>query len=262
MADINETPTADTPAPVPVASAPPTPKPGGNFWKRELNGATFLSLEHVLHMVLVVVVAGLVAAGMTTAFSMWTSSSAAGSASYLPGLNASFISAQAAVGIVAALLVSVPMLVVLDRRTRAEWLKRSGYSGRVAYKVPVYAALGTLLAGKAVAYVTMVSVVLSSLLMVGAPQATDIGMMYLTQFVPALLSALVFGAAAFYVFKLAKGRDAGRQFSMGAVFVSLALVVALLITAFNVLRATPPAPSPDDYFKDFDNSQLEDLFNY
>jgi hypothetical protein len=251
------------PAPAPVVA----PSASGMFLKREMNGASFLSLEHVAHMVLVVVVAALVAGGLTLGLSLWTGAPMAGGSYSLLLSESAMQSAAAmgAVGIVAALLVLAPLLMVLDRRTRAEWMKRHGYSGRVAYKVPVYTALGVLVAAKLMAVIAMVGVVLTSLVSIGVPNA-GIGSMYLTQFVPAAITAVVFGLAAWYVFKLAKGRDMGRQFSLLMVFAAGVLSLALLITAVSVMHSnkneslTPyPYTMPNNSNS---NRSLEDLFNY
>ena len=263
MAESNE-PTGQAPV---VAPAPAVmPSAGGLFLKRELNGASFLSLEHVGHMVLVVVVAALVAMGIDTAISIWTGSPAMsmmGSLSTILGdSGAAQIEALSSISIVAALLVLVPLLVVLDRRTRAEWMKRRGYSGRLAYKVPVYTALGVLIAAKLTAVIVMVGVVLSSLVQIGVPNF-QVGELYLTQFVPALVAALVFGVAAWYVFKLAKGRDMGKQFAMLMAVLGTALVISLLITAVSVLHSKAATNTQPNYMQNFNSSKsLEDLFNY
>jgi hypothetical protein len=82
----------------------------------------------------------------------------------------------------------------------------------------------------------MVSVVLQSLAYLGVRDAPDIGLLYMTQFVPALVAAVIFAGVGWYVFKLAKGTDMGDRFSNMLVVVTLAVVIALLITAFVVLH--------------------------
>ncbi|HSE61447.1 MAG TPA: hypothetical protein VLA88_04100 [Candidatus Saccharimonadales bacterium] len=248
-----------------------TASDGSSFFRRQLHGATFLSLEHFLHMGLVVVVAGLLAMGLTAAISMWTGGQAVGqllfkdSASSLPssiGSGLSSLEAMSALGIVAGLLVLVPLLMVLDRRTGAEWLKRPGYSKRLAYKLPIYGALAALVAAKVAAVIAMLGVVLQSIALIGVT-GEDIGAMYLTEFVPALVAALVFGAAAWYVLKLAKGRDLGKAFSSLVAAIGLVLAVALFITAYLALHNAPRdtymnplSPTPGD------SRNLEDIFKY
>jgi hypothetical protein len=259
MPDEKQSMDSHMPAPTPMVM----PSSGGLFLKRELNGASFLSLEHLGHMLLVVVVAALVVMGIASAISMWTGSSLISMPTFrgLLDLEPVTLEALASISIVASLMVLVPLLVVLDRRTRAEWMKRRGYSGRLAYKIPVYMALGLLITAKLMADIVMVGVVVSSLVQIGVTNSM-IGTMYLTQFVPAFIAAVVFGLAAWYVFKLAKGRDMGKQFSALMAVLSTALVVALLITAVTVLHANNPSsnmPGYDDYGN---GKSLQDFFKY
>jgi hypothetical protein len=211
------------------------------FIKRELNGATFLTLEHIAHMALVVVVSGLIVSGLGAAFSLWfgaggMSQALLGDASLLlGGMGGKTLEATMALGVVAALLVLVPALVILDRRTRAEWHKRPGYAGRLAYKVPVYGALAVLAAILIVLKIQLVYVIISSLAFIGV-QGAQIGDMYLHSFIPTLIAYAVFGAAAWYVFNLAKGRDNGRLFSLAKAVGGGVLAVALFITALVALH--------------------------
>lgn len=257
----------------------PTTTSGSSFLKRELNGATFLSLEHALHMVLVVVVAALLSAAVVTAISLWTASSgvlsAFGTFPMIGGSAAKYVEATMSISLVAALVVLVPALLVLDRRTRAEWLKRPAYTARAAYKVPVYLALGVLVALKVAAVIQMVTVVLNSLAVIGV-NGYAVGDMYLYQFLPAAVAAVIFGAAAWYVFKLAKGRDNGKMFSMLVAVVSAILVIALFITAVVTLRnntgggVEPMRTTPPSFYDDYNTNggsssstkDLQDLFRY
>jgi divalent metal cation (Fe/Co/Zn/Cd) transporter len=220
------------------------------FIKRELNGATFLTLEHIGHMALVVIVSGLVLSGIMSALSMWFGT--AGMSSALMGgarlgVASSAVEGALSLGVVAALLVLVPLLVILDRRTRAEWNKRPGFAGRLAYKVPVYSALAVLAAAVVACKIQMLYVILSSLAFIGVSGA-PIGSLYVDHFVPALLGAIVFGAAGWYLFTLAKGRDHGRTFSMAAAVLAGAVSIALFITTLVVLH---------DGTKSFSNPSVE-----
>lgn len=243
---------------------------GESFVHRELNGATFLTLEHVGHMALAVIVPLLILAGIMSALSLWTG---------VPGLSAGLFSgvttetaslkvleATMALGVVAALLVLAPALMVLDRRTRAEWRKRPGYAGRLAYKVPVYTALALLGVLAVGTVVEMVYVVIASLVFVGVANA-PIGTMYLDTFLPALIAFVVVAAAAWYVFNLAKGRDYGRKFSLGAVALSVVAIVALFITSLVVLHGSDSSfpstnPNTDPYSGSGSSSKYyQDLLN-
>jgi len=229
--------------------APAAPATGGNaFIKRELNGSTFLTLEHIGHMALVVIIPMLILMGLYSAFSMWTGSAGIASAvlSTSPLVAASgfkMVEAVVALFVVAALLVLVPTLVILDRRTRAEWHKRAGYASRLAYKVPLYTAIGVLVASMVVVKIELIYIILTSLAFIGVPGSL-IGSMYLQGFLPLILVQVVLAAATWYLFKLAKGQDNGRMFSMIAAGVSLITVVALFITSLTVLHSTSNVVQP------------------
>lgn len=227
-----------------------------SFIKRELSGTTFLTLEHIAHMALVVIVPGLIIAGLFMALSLW-SGAVAGvdmltSVAYmLSGLSANFGAAQAAVAVsvVAALVVLVPTLVILDRRTRAEWQKRAGYAGRLAYKAPVYTALGVILTIMACLKIEAIQVILMSLAYVGV-QGAPYGSMYFGVFLPAVIALFIYALAGLYVFKLAKGQDYGRRFSLVTAGIAIVVATALFITSIVVLHdkrnqpIDPAAPLP------------------
>jgi hypothetical protein len=107
-------------------------------------------------------------------------------------------------------------------------------------------------------------IILTSLAYIGVSGA-PIADMYVGNFIPALLGMFVFGAAGWYVFNLAKGRDYGRKFSMATAATGVVVVVALFITSLVVLhdgsrslnpgRASdsPTMPMPgydEDYYQD------------
>ena len=253
-----------------ATSAPVAPESNGkSFIKRELNGATFLTLEHIGHMALVVVVSGLILSGICSALSMWfgtngmASTMFLGSAGVLGGAGLQALESSLSLGIVAALVVLVPALVILDRRTRAEWNKRRGFAGRLAYKVPVYGALAVLGILLVASKIQALYVIIASLAYVGVP-GVPIADMYVGNFIPAVLGMAVFGGTLWYVFNLAKGRDYGRKFSMLAAVVGVVVAVALFITSLVVMHDgtkdfTPShidssmqqAPSYDeDYYRD------------
>lgn len=249
--------------------APAVASAGGNlFIKRMLSGATFLTLEHVGHMILVVLVPILILAGLETVFSMWTGStglatSVVGMASPITlAMGTRAFEATTAVAIVAALLVLTPLLLILDRRTRAEWHKRPGYAGRLAYKAPLYSALGVLGAMMIGAKIELLFVILASLAFIGVP-GMSIGALYLGDFLPTLLALCVFAAAAWYLFKLAKGSDYGRTFSLAVSMVSVVTILALFITSLVLLHSSAsvmPNVRTDPASPSSDSQSYEDLF--
>jgi hypothetical protein len=129
-----------------------TPKPTGPaitsaFVRRHLNKPTFLTLEHASYMALVVIVPGIIALALIAAISMWTGSAAeATGVSALLDSGMRYLTAVWSTGLIAALVVLAPLLIILERRTRTGWATRPGYTNRLAYKLPVYVALGILAA--------------------------------------------------------------------------------------------------------------------
>lgn len=225
----------------PVAQAPQTPSAAaGNYFKKMTRGAEFLSLEHAGHMALTFVLCIFIIAGTLSAFSMWTGS--IGIASVIGGLYQPYFgsglkAAEALLALMVVVVLAIAPLVyiALDRRTRASWQKRSGYVGRLAYKLPLYVILGLVALGVIICAAHMVYAVVASLALIGVQNA-PIGTLYLSVFLPSAIAAIVFGFAFWYLCNLARGRDNGRRYSTAVAIVSGALALALLITAIVVLH--------------------------
>jgi len=203
--------------------------------ERQLSGATFLTLEHVGYFILVTLMPGLLVFGALVALGMWAHSNndVIISITTLIGPQSTAPDMAGAMFLVAALLVLAPLLYCLRRRLAAEYRKRPGYTGRVAYKLPIYSSLAVLITLKIVMVVSMLYVFLTSLASIGI-RGADIGGMYLNQFLPALLGAVVFGASAWYVLQFAKGRDMSRRFVSAILLLSAAMVVALFVTTLTI----------------------------
>ena len=76
------------------------------------------------------------------------------------------------------------------------------------------------------------------------------------------MAAVVFGGAAWYVFKLAKGQDMGRMFSGLVAVVGVLLAIALFITAYLVLHAPANNNTYDLPFQSSPSKNFEDIFRY
>ena len=212
---------------------------------RQLNGTTFLSLEHWSYMVLVVLVPVLLLVAFDAALALWTNRPTEFLALAMPsitGMHSANVDVTMATGTAASLLVLAPLLFVLRRRTQAEMIKRPTFKDRLAYKLPIYSTLSLLAVLKTVAFITLVAVVLQSLTQIGV-QGADVGALYTEQFLPALVALAVFGATSWYVFKLAKGRDWGNQYAFVITWVSALMVVTLFTTA---MMATHNQKNDDD----------------
>lgn len=216
------------------ASSVSTDNTNTNLLSRVMGSADFLTLEHVGYFVLVVLIPAILLSGFSNAVALW-SSIGSGSSSSLDMLISGLMASNTTMAIMtcAALVVLVPLMFVLRRRVSAEYAKRSGYTERVAYKLPVYAALGVLAALAVGSFVGMMNVFLNSLVNIGV-SGVNIGNMYINQFLPALLSFVVFGASAWYVMLFAKGKDMSKVFIGLSGLLSGALVIALFITAMTI----------------------------
>lgn len=228
---------------------------------RQLSGTSFLTLEHIGYFVLVVLMPSLLLLGASTALQMWRNggNSAASDTTFLSYTVQpimSYVDTSLAIALTAGFLVLTPLMFLLRRRTAAEYAKRPGYTNRVAYKLPVYTALALLAAQTVGAVVSMLGVFLNSLVNIGVKNA-DIGGMYTSQFLPALLAFAVFGMAAWYVMWFAKGKDASKAFVGGVALLASIMTIALFVTVLTLNHDTkavePAQPQPyqidEDYFR-------------
>lgn len=102
----------------------------------------------------------------------------------------------------------------------------------------------------------LISILLSSLLLIGT--STDIGALYVGQFLPALISAAVVGFVGFCAFSILKGKNYSALMSIVLASLAGALLLATLITvpikAHSVTSSS--STSPYDYTK-----YLQDLYD-
>ncbi len=218
---------------------------------RQWSGTSFLTLEHVAYFVLVVLMPVFLLSGASIAMNLWQGgSSSGGGAAYdvltypvepiLRSVDTTF-----SVTLTAAFVVLAPLMYCIRRRIAAEYVKRPGYSSRVAYKLPVYTALGILTALTVASFVTMLGVFLNSLANIGVSGA-DIGQMYTSQFLPALVAFAVFSMAAWYTMWFAKGKDSSRIFVGVITLLAGVMAITLFVTTLTInhqSKSTNPSPS-------------------
>ncbi len=114
--------------------------------------------------------------------------------------------------------------------------------------------LFAVLATAFVVYVAqLLSVLISSLLLIGT--STDIGGLYLNQFLPSLLGAAVVGVMGFSAFKIMKGRNLSGLMTIVLLSLAGALLIATLITVPIKAHSSTVTPSSSDF--DYSN-----YFNY
>jgi len=219
---------------------------------RQLNGTSFLTLEHVGYFVLVVLMPVLLLTGATIAMQLWQSKDSSGGTImpmlYNIGAAVQYIDTNAAMMLTSGLIVLAPLMYCLRRRISAEYAKRPGYTNRVGYKLPVYTALGLLAAAAVGSFGTMLGVFLNSLANIGVSGA-DIGQMYTQQFLPALLAFAVFGMAAWYTMWFAKGKDTSRVFVNVIGLLAAIMAITLFVTTLTLNHETKsntvqPQPYP------------------
>ena len=226
---------------------------------RQLNGTSFLTLEHVGYFMLVVLLPVLLLTGASTALQLWQSGSGNGSSgstflplSYTIEPIMRYVDTTVAIALCGAYLVLAPLMYTLRRRTAAEYAKRPGYVNRVAYKLPVYSALAVMAAFTTGAFVSMMGIFLNSLANIGV-KGVDIGAMYTGQFLPALMAFAVFGVATWYVALFAKGKDLSKLFVGAVGLLAAVLTIALFVTTLtlnhdskNTIEPVQPQPYPYD----------------
>lgn len=226
--------------------------------RRRLRGTTFLSLEHALKAVLMVVVVTLLGVSIVLALQLWTGAASGTSFVRVNGSAAELI-AGTAMTLAAALIVLVPALIVLELRTRAEYQKRPDFRLRLAYRIPLYAAFAAVLTLTGLSLIQLLAAFLTSLTLLGAAGA-NIGAIYLGQFLPALLTLALYGAAAVYLFQILRGKDRGAIFGLAVVTLSVVMVLALFITSVVLTHQSTAGTAPgsngsvDDFFREY-NSQ-------
>jgi hypothetical protein len=223
---------------------------------RQLRGTTFLGLEHALKAALLVVVTMLLVSAVGLAFQMWTGQADDSTLSLL-GLPGAGVIAGTAMTIAAGLLVFVPALIILELRTSAEYRVRSQFGTRLAYKLPLYAAFAVLLGLLAVAAIQLLASFLTSLTLLGVDGA-NIGAMYLSQFVPALLAMGLYAVAAWYVLQVLKGKNGGAGFVLSAAVLASMMVLALFITSIVFVHSSTASQHQDsgtveDFFRDYNS---------
>ena len=226
-----------------MALSTSTKKDESSFTARFLRGTTFLTFEHSYYFALVAFVPVLLLIGAAYAVGMWTGKyDLPHTLMWPPEMNTIRVETAGVGIIVAALFVLVAKMSVFRRRLAAEYVKRTGYKNRVAYKLPVYSALAILVTLSMASFIVMLGVGINSLLSLGQ-SGTAIGDMYTRDFVPALMGFAVFSASAGYVLWFAKGKDCSRLFVLSMNVLAAIVIAALLATAITINRdGTKPSP--------------------
>ena len=132
---------------------------------------------------------------------------------------------------VLATLFAVVALITFGRVSRAI-SDRDNYTSRTAYKVVTYGAFGALIIPAIVLVAKIITVLISSLLFIGAGSADRVyGALYLAEFVPYLLALGVIGVTLWMLKGIISGRNTSKAMSLILLGATGAVLVAGAITA-------------------------------
>jgi len=226
--------TASTPEvvqPVQDADVPPVPQyasqPTAYYPQATVDPnrgkAKWLTFEYLLAMVSTVVSALLFAQVLVALFGAWvkangatttTSTSIGGWLADILSINMVTPGTGIVMAGVLATLFAVVALITFGRVSRAI-SDRDNYTSRTAYKVVTYGAFGALIIPAIVLVAKIITVLISSLLFIGAGSADRVyGALYLAEFVPYLLALGVIGVTLWMLKGIISGRNTSKAMSL------------------------------------------------
>ena len=194
---------------------------------RAASKAKWLTFEYALAMVSVTLATLLTTALVSLLFGLWSSKSASLVGSLFGG---SAVANVLTFGIL-TVVFSVLAFVLFGRVTRAVADDRSGYTGRLAYKLTTYGSLFVLVLAALPLVASLLSVLISSLLLIGVSDAGSVySSLYLGNFLPSLVSLALLAVVIFFIGKIISGFNKSRILSLVLIGVTVVVAVALAIT--------------------------------
>ena len=195
---------------------------------RAVSQAKWLTFEYALAMVSVTFAAITSIVLMPMLFGMWSAKDAV---SFGLSLSGGSITANIlAVGIL-AVLFSVLAFVLFGRVTRTIAADRSGYTGRLAYKLTTYGSLFMIVLAALPLVANLISVLISSLLLIGVSDAGSVyTALYLGNFLPSLVCLAVLAVVIFFIGKIINGYNKSRPLAITLIAITGVVAVALAIT--------------------------------
>lgn len=181
-------------------------------------------------------------------FSLWTDK-----ASGLFELSGGYMSV-----VLLAVLASVFSVgaLVLYRWVTKGVAKQPEYVKTSAYNFITNAFFATIALALVVVVAELVALLISSLLLIGT--STDIGALYVGQFLPAFITAALLGFVGFCAFNILKGKNLSSLMTIVLVSFAGALLIATLITV--PIKAHTSSRSSTTTPYDYSN-YLQDLYN-
>lgn len=193
--------------------------------------AKLLTLEYALAMASTVVSAFLLINVITSVIGLW-SDTTSGAIRTVGGFLAPTM-VTAGTGIVAASVFTVVLAVlacVLFSRVSKAVSDREGYTSRTAYKLVTYGGLAALIIPAVDLIARLVSILISSLLFIGAAGGEVYKSLYLSEFLPYVLALAVVVATSYFIYQIIQGRNKSKIMSLVLIAVSVVVLLTGAIT--------------------------------
>lgn len=201
----------------------------------------FLTLEFIVSLGSIVVAVVCLDAAIKALFTLWNGATVELGVPFgwLLPVSGGYVGAVWA-GFAAVVFVLLGMFFA--RRVNASLSARPAFRGRVAYKLALYVALTVLAAVLLGAVLTLFTVIITSLLLIGSE--SSIGSLYVKVFLPTLVMIAIAGYASYVTYRTAKGR--GDLAGLYTLLLALSTVV-LLGLIITVAVRSHDAYSANDY---------------
>ena len=169
--------------------------------------AKLLTLEYALAMASAVISTFLLINVITSVVGLWSDATSVASRTVGGFLAPTMVTAGT--GIVAASVFTVILAVlacVLFSRVSKAVPDREGYTNRTAYKLVTYGGLATLIIPAVDLIARLVSILVSSLLFIGAAGGEVYKSLYLSEFLPYALALAVVVVTSYFIYQIIQGQ--------------------------------------------------------
>lgn len=193
--------------------------------------AKLLTLEYALAMASVVISAFLLINVITSVVGLWSGATSVASQTVGGFLAPTMVTAGT--GIVAASVFTVVLAVlacVLFSRVSKAVPDREGYTNRTAYKLVTYGGLAALIIPAVDLIARLVSILVSSLLFIGAAGGEVYKSLYLSEFLPYALALAVVVVTSYFIYQIIQGRNKSKIMSLVLIAVSVVVLLTGAIT--------------------------------
>lgn len=193
--------------------------------------AKLLTLEYALAMASAVISAFLLINVITSVVGLWSGATSVASQTVGGFLAPTMVTAGT--GIVAASVFTVVLAVlacVLFSRVSKAVPDREGYTNRTAYKLVTYGGLAALIIPAVDLIARLVSILVSSLLFIGAAGGEVYKSLYLSEFLPYALALAVIVVTSYFIYQIIQGRNKSKIMSLVLIAVSVVVLLTGAIT--------------------------------